>query len=131
MLASEKNLSAYPVRISRYVLFAALVLLRIMWSPYATKVGLMNDKVKQVIRVRSCAIRMPDDHISSSCQMPQSVLPIKDEGRVPLVQTRMSASIAYDAIRVHNEQLQQNNASDMLTPLDLNGLIWQDFEKTL
>jgi hypothetical protein len=136
LIASEKNLSRCPFHLARSVLYAALTLIRIVASPYAQQPQVIFDQIKLASRTLSTAIKVPNDHAERWSRHLQHLIAIRDLKRTPVVRSRMSAWLVYDAIRVMKEHLDATTpAPDPDIPgwmnpetaaglLDLDGLNW-------
>jgi hypothetical protein len=146
LLASEKNLSRCPFHVTRSVLYAALILLRILVSPYARQPTVTYDQIMLASKTLSSAVRVSDDHAQRWSRHVQQLLVIRDRKQTPPVRARMSASLIYDAIRVMKEHInvpeyQEGQQFDIPEALnipswinsetgaglmDLSGLNWDD-----
>lgn len=151
LLASVKNLSRCPFHIARSVLYAALVLLKIVASPYARQLTVIYDQILLAGRTLSSAIKVSNDHAQRWSRHIQQLVALRDRKRIPSVRARMSASLVYDAIRVMKEHINSlENPEDQqfgspealnLPPwmniesdsglLDLDGLNWDDIGSLL
>lgn len=64
LAASERNLSRYPFHLARSVLYAALVLIKIVASSYAQQPQVIFDQITLASRTLSTAIKVPNDMIT-------------------------------------------------------------------
>jgi hypothetical protein len=103
LTASERNLSRCPFHLARSVLYAALVLIKIVASPYAQQPQVIFDQITLASRTLSTAIKIPNDHAERWSRHLQQLIAIRDFKRTPSVRSRMTASLVYDTIRVLKE----------------------------
>jgi len=136
LTASERNLSRCPFHLARSVLYAALVLIKIVASPYAQQPQVIFDQITLASRTLSTAIKVPNDHAERWSRHLQQLIAIRDFKRTPSVRSRMSASLVYDTIRVLKEHLDATSPAPApefpvwMNPettaglIDLDGLNW-------
>jgi hypothetical protein len=136
LTASERNLSRCPFHLARSMLYAALVLIKIVASPYAQQPQVIFDQITLASRTLSTAIKVPNDHAERWSRHLQQLIAIRDFKRTPSVRSRMSASLVYDTIRVLKEHLDATSPAPApefpvwMNPettaglIDLDGLNW-------
>ena len=136
LTASESNLSRCPFHLARSVLYAALVLIKIVASPYSQQPQVIFDQITLASRTLSTAVKVPNDHAERWSRHLQHLIAIRDFKRTPSVRSRMSASLIYDTIRVLKEHLDATspapapefpgwmNPTTAAGLIDLDGLNW-------
>ena len=141
-LASEKNLSRCPFHLARSVLYSAVVLIKILASPYVSQPKVIVDQIHLAGRTLSSAVKIEDDHAQRWARHLQKLLDLRDIKRNPPIRSRMAASLVYDAIRIMKEHVEVVNSDVTLGPngsppdwmnldiasglLSLDGINWDD-----
>ena len=122
MLGAGKNLSRCPWHLTRSVLFAALVLVRLLTFPHIRQPQVVNDQIMLASRSLQTAVRVENDHAHRWSRHLPILLVLRDKKATPPVRGRMAASLAFDTIRVMKEQSGVSVETTTLTQ-ELNGLI--------
>jgi hypothetical protein len=126
LIASEKNLCRCPFHLARSVLYAALTPIKIVASPYLQHPQVKFDQITLTSRTLSTAVKVPNDHAEPLSRHLQHLIAIRDLKRTPLVRSRMSAWLVYDAIRVMKEHLDGTLSTSPAAGIDIPG--WMNSE---
>jgi hypothetical protein len=123
-LCSTKNLSAIPFHVCRAIAYSAMMLIKILKSPYAIQQEVILDYIEQARQALSSAVNI--DIVKKSCQILQELPFVEDKKRTPQIYTRMTASITYNCLRVFFSE--PRNMTMPVSGMHLDGFDWDNFE---
>lgn len=109
-VVAEQNLARSPFHLARSVLYSALVLIKIIRSPFSSQPKTLHDQIQLASRCLSSAIRVEDDHAQRWSRHIQKLVTLQDLKRTLPIRSRMAASLVFDAIRVMKEHLDCNSS---------------------
>lgn len=107
-IACEINLSLVPYHVCRAVIGAAVILIRILKSPFMTHHELLRDQIQRVRLALSSASRSEGDVIMNVCTMLQESPRLESKKSSYPIRSRMSFSLVCDFIRTFVEHLNAN-----------------------
>ncbi|GAB5588195.1 Regulatory protein leu3 [Umbelopsis nana] len=102
-LVPQSELEFVPGYWSRYVILAAVMLLKILKSPNAGNSYLINNQITLAHQILNSISKVDDDGNQRSDRLLLLFSVLEDKKKWPAIQCRLAASLVYDAIRVSKE----------------------------
>ncbi|KAJ2963134.1 hypothetical protein NQZ79_g1796 [Umbelopsis isabellina] len=106
-LVSQSDLEFVPVFWSRYVIVAAVILLKILKSPSASNSSLINNQISLAHQIFTSITKCEDDGNQRSDRLLLLFSVLEDKKKFPPIHCRLAASLVYDAIRVSKEYYEE------------------------
>ncbi|GAB5593941.1 Regulatory protein leu3 [Umbelopsis nana] len=106
-LVSQLDLEFTPAHWSRAVIFAGVLLVRILKSPNAGDRNLINNQITLAHQILGSISKWDDDGNERSDRLMLLFSVLEDKKKWPAVQCRSAASLVYDAIRVSKEYYEE------------------------
>jgi len=151
-IACEKNLSLVPFHICRAVFCSAVMLIKILNSPFMIQHELLRDQIDRARVALSSASRAEGDVIMNVCCLLDEAPKMESKRSINPIRSRMSFSLVCDFIRTFTEHINtvrsphSRNEATALFPcvngdgersaepfdirvfdgIDLDGLYWDD-----
>jgi hypothetical protein len=102
-LVSQLDLEFAPAHWSRAIIFAGVLLIKILKSPNAGDRNLINNQISLAHRIFSSMTKADNDGNQRSDRLMLLFSVLEDKKKWPSIQCRSAASLIYDAIRVSKE----------------------------
>lgn len=106
-LVSQSDLAFVPASWSRYVIIAAVILLKILKSPNASNSSLINNQITLAHQIFTKITKNEDDGNQRSDRLMLLFSVLEDKKNFPPIHCRLSASLVYDAVRVSKEYYEE------------------------
>lgn len=102
-LVSQLDLEFAPAHWSRAIIFAGVLLIKILKSPNAGDRNLINNQISLAHRIFSSMTKADNDGNQRSDRLMLLFSVLEDKKKWPSIQCRSAACLIYDAIRVSKE----------------------------
>jgi Fungal specific transcription factor domain/Fungal Zn(2)-Cys(6) binuclear cluster domain len=152
-ISCEKNLSLVPFHVCRAVFCSAVILIKILKSPFMIQHELLRDQIDRARLALRSASRAEGDMIMNVCNMLQEASRMEPKKSTNPIRSRMSFSLVCDFIRSFTEHINavrlqhyHNETTDLVQcangdggrsaqsldmgtfdGIDLDGLDWDEF----
>ncbi|CAM0139627.1 unnamed protein product [Umbelopsis sp. WA50703] len=106
-LISQTDLEFVPFPWSRYVILAAVILLKILKSPSASNGDLINNQISLAHKIFTSITKSDNDGNQRSDRLLLLFSVLEDKKKFPPIHCRLAASLVYDAVRVSKEYYEE------------------------
>lgn len=111
-MACEKNLSLVPFHVCRAVFCSAVILIKILKSPFMVQHELLGDQIDRARLALSSASRTEGDVIMNVCNLLQEAPKMESKKSINPIRSRMSFSLVCDFIRTFAEHVNAVRSQD-------------------